>query len=188
MNPFLRIHWFAGSPMAPHGFHSHVSQTLVSSTGFWLLLCSKHLTVSTANKMKFELIFFFFSQPHLWHLDVPRLEVQSEMQLPVYTTATATPDPSCICEQCCSSQQFRILNPRSRATGRTHILIDPSQVLNPLSHNGNSRFELILTYNAPSSGPWPASPLSLLSMHLKPEPGSSTGCLRNVPFLNLSSA
>ena len=32
---------------------------------------------------------------YLQHIEVPRLEVQSELQLPAYTTATAIPDPSC---------------------------------------------------------------------------------------------
>ena len=31
--------------------------------------------------------------PHLLHMEVPRLRVASELQLPAYTTATATPDP-----------------------------------------------------------------------------------------------
>ena len=47
--------------------------------------------------------FFFFSSleshPGVWrHLEVPRLGVKSEPQLPVYTTATATWDPSHICD------------------------------------------------------------------------------------------
>ena len=40
--------------------------------------------------------FFFFLRPHLGHMEVPRLGVESEPQLLAYTTATATPDPSCI--------------------------------------------------------------------------------------------
>ena len=36
--------------------------------------------------------FFFFCSLglHLWHMEVPRLVVQSELQLPAYTTATAS--------------------------------------------------------------------------------------------------
>ena len=30
-------------------------------------------------------------------MEVPRLGVESELQLPAYTTATATPDPSHVC-------------------------------------------------------------------------------------------
>ena len=41
--------------------------------------------------------------------------VKSELQLQAYTTATATLDPSHICNLCCSSQQCQILNPLSEA-------------------------------------------------------------------------
>ena len=37
--------------------------------------------------------FFFFLGLHLQHMEVPRLQVKSELQLPAYTRATATPDP-----------------------------------------------------------------------------------------------
>ena len=35
--------------------------------------------------------------PHLQHVEVPRLGVASELQVPAYTTATATPDLNHIC-------------------------------------------------------------------------------------------
>ena len=46
-------------------------------------------------------LFFFFSWsfvfvgPHLRHMEVPRLGVESELWPPAYTTATATRDPTC---------------------------------------------------------------------------------------------
>ena len=41
-------------------------------------------------------IFFFFPflRPRLWPMEVARLGVKSGLQLPAYTTATATPDLS----------------------------------------------------------------------------------------------
>ena len=86
------------------------------------------------------LMYFFLSflRLHLWHMEVPRLGVELELQLLAYTTATATPDPSHIGNLHCSSQQCQILNPMSKARDLTCILVDTSQVLNPLSHNGNS--------------------------------------------------
>ena len=48
---------------------------------------------------KFFFFFFSFSlRPHLQHMEVPGLGVESEQQLPAYPTAiaTATPDPSLI--------------------------------------------------------------------------------------------
>ena len=66
---------------------------------------------------------FCFLGPHLWHMEVPRLGAESELQLPAYTTATATPDPSRVCDLHHSSQQRRILNPLSKARDRTLNLI-----------------------------------------------------------------
>ena len=48
-------------------------------------------------------------------MEVPRLGVHSELQLPTYTTATAMRDLSPICELCHSLQQHQILNPLSEA-------------------------------------------------------------------------
>ena len=60
--------------------------------------------------MLYLTFFFFFLGLHLQHMEVPRLGVKSEMQLPAYTTATAMPDPSYSCNLHCSSQQGLILN------------------------------------------------------------------------------
>ena len=35
---------------------------------------------------------------HPWHMEVPRIGVKSELQLPAYVTATAMLDPSCVCD------------------------------------------------------------------------------------------
>ena len=42
--------------------------------------------------LNFFFFFFFFLGLHLRHKEVPRLGVKSELQLPTYTTATATWD------------------------------------------------------------------------------------------------
>ena len=64
--------------------------------------------------------------PHPWHMEVPRLGVESELQPLAYTTATATTDLSHVLRQ--SSQQHRILNLLSKARDRTCILTGPSRV------------------------------------------------------------
>ena len=48
--------------------------------------------LSKARQLFFFFLFFFLG-PHLWHMEVPRLRVKSELQLPAYTTATEMPDP-----------------------------------------------------------------------------------------------
>ena len=70
------------------------------------------------------LIFFFFLQTHLQDMEVSRLGVKSELQLPAYATATATPDPRGICGLHHSSQQCQILNPLKEVRDRTRILTD----------------------------------------------------------------
>ena len=81
--------------------------------------------------------FFFFSLfyfilvlgPHLQHMEVPRLRVESVLQLPTYTTVTATWDPTLICDLHHSSPQCRfLLNPLSEAKDLTHVLMDTSRV------------------------------------------------------------
>ena len=57
--------------------------------------------------------FFFFLGLHLQNTEVPRRGVESELQPPAYTTATATPDPSHVCDLHLSSWQRWILNPQS---------------------------------------------------------------------------
>ena len=61
-------------------------------------------------------------------MEVPRLGVQLELQLPAYTTATAMPDPSLVCDLRYSSQQLRIPNPLGEARDQTHNLMVPSRI------------------------------------------------------------
>ena len=65
--------------------------------------------------------FFFFLLLHLQHMKVPRLRVESELQLPAYGTATAMWNLSRICDLHCSFQQCWILNPLRKARDQTHI-------------------------------------------------------------------
>ena len=65
---------------------------------------------------------------HPQHMEVPRLGVESELQLPAYATATATPDPSYVCNLHRSSGQCRILNPLSEDREQTLILMDARRV------------------------------------------------------------
>ena len=84
------------------------------------------------------IFFFFFSSnllvtfhrsesflgPHPGHMEFPRVGVKWELQLPAYTRATATVDPSCICDIHHSSGQRWISDPLSEARDRTCILMD----------------------------------------------------------------
>ena len=68
------------------------------------------------------------------HMEVLRLGVELELQLPAYTTASAKGDPSHSCNLQHSSQQHWIVDPLSGARDKTRILMDT---------NGNSQ---ILSY------------------------------------------
>ena len=71
---------------------------------------------------------FFFLGLHPQHMQVLRLGLKSELQLPAIATATATatPDPSRVCNLHHCSQQCRILNPLREARDQTHKLMVPS--------------------------------------------------------------
>ena len=73
-------------------------------------------------------LFLFLSLlgPRPQHMEVPRRGVESELQLPSDTTATATWDLSHICELHCNLCQCRILNPLREARDQTHILMGTS--------------------------------------------------------------
>ena len=81
-------------------------------------------------------VFFVFLGLHLWHMEVPRLGVESALQPTVYTTAIAAQDPNHICDLHDRSWQCRIFNPMSKARDGTCILMHTSWVLNPMSHTG----------------------------------------------------
>ena len=57
-----------------------------------------------------KIFFVWFLGPHLRQMEVLRLEVEKELQLPAYDTATAKADPGCICHLHPGSRQPRILN------------------------------------------------------------------------------
>ena len=75
--------------------------------------------------------YFCFLGVHSWHVEVPRLGVESELQLLVYTTATATQDLSCVCDLHHSSCQRQIPDPLYEAWYQTHILMVTSQIRFP---------------------------------------------------------
>ena len=80
-------------------------------------------------------------------MEIPRLGVQEELQLLAYTTATPTQNPSHISNLHHSSQQHRILNPLSEASGQTCNLMVPNQIRVCCATAGTPRFYVFKTCN-----------------------------------------
>ena len=57
-----------------------------------------YFNLNIYHEILFLLFFFVSLGPHLRHMEIPRLGIKSELQLLAYTTATARPDPSCVCK------------------------------------------------------------------------------------------
>ena len=66
---------------------------------------------------------FLFKGPLPWHVEIPRLGVQVDLQLPACATATATWGPSHIFNLPHSSRQHQVLNPLIEARDQTHNLM-----------------------------------------------------------------
>ena len=84
----------------------------LSSEGVWNILTAQiegHVLTFRAKVWSRPLLFFFLG-PHPWHMEVPRLGVKSELQLPAYATATTTLGLSHVCYLHHSSWQPWILN------------------------------------------------------------------------------
>ena len=71
---------------------------------------------------------FFFLRPHPQHMEVPRLGVESDLQLPATVTAIATQYLSRVCNLLHSSWQHQISYPLSKARDRTCILMGTGQI------------------------------------------------------------
>ena len=56
-------------------------------------------------------------------MEIPRLGVELELQLPAYTTARATSDLSRVCDLRNSSRQRQVLNPLIEVRGGTRVLV-----------------------------------------------------------------
>ena len=61
---------------------------------------------------------------HPRHMELPRLGVQLELQLPAYATAAALPDLTGSATYTAAHQQYQILNPLSGARDQTQIPTD----------------------------------------------------------------
>ena len=80
--------------------------------------CAVHNGAEAVNMYYYFFITIFLGL-HLPHSEVPGLGFESEPQLHVYTTATATPDPSHVCNRHRSLWHCWALSPLSEARDPT---------------------------------------------------------------------
>ena len=71
-------------------------------------------------------LFFVFVGMHLWHMEVPRLGVKLELQLPAYTTATQIQATSVTYTT--AHRNGGYCNPLIEVRDQTHILVDTSHI------------------------------------------------------------
>ena len=84
--------------------------------------------INITSSLKIFFFIFVFLGPYLRHMEVSRLGVELELQLPAYTTDTAAPVLNSVCNLHHSSWHCWILNTLSKARDWTCILMDTSQV------------------------------------------------------------
>ena len=136
---------FHQSNLAFYCLSWHIQRYRQTASCFGVHVCpflSETLRVfQTVSFLSFLKIFYFFAflGPHPWYTDVPRLAVESELQLLAYTTASAIQDRSRICDLHHSSRQHWIPNPLSEARDWTWILMDTSQIHFCCATKGNPR-------------------------------------------------
>ena len=102
---------------------------------FWIWLETSSLLVILFYLFNY---FFFNLGPHLQHVEVPRLGVEEELQLPIPAWPQQRRIPAESETYTAAHSNTRSFNPLSKARNPTHILMGTSLAPNPLSHNGNS--------------------------------------------------
>ena len=131
----------------PSEFPLEVESTTMTAAATTAMMMTRNVTVyqsghSGENKDCSKLFFFCFLGPHSWHMEVSRLGVELELQLPAYTSATATQDLSLIHNLHRSSQQRQIPDPLSKARDQNPSRDGYQRNLFPLHHNRNSKTAL----------------------------------------------
>ena len=86
----------------------------------------------------------------MWHIEVPRLGVESKLQLLACTTATATRALSCVCNLHHILRQRWIFNPPSEASDGILILMDASQIRFHCATTGTPPFAFLTSSDVPS--------------------------------------
>ena len=85
----------------------------------WIFFRDIYIHIQKLAGMNF--FFFVLLGPHPQHMELPRLGVKSELHLPAYTTARATPDPSRDCDYTTAHGNTGSFNPLVEVRDRNRI-------------------------------------------------------------------
>ena len=112
------------------------------------------LTITIAAVVKvliYQVLFFFFFLSFVFFRATPTAHAGSQARGPIgvtaYARATATPDPSRVCDLHHSSRQRRIFNPLSKARDQTRNLMVPSWIHFHCTTTGTPTRYYIMLYN-----------------------------------------
>ena len=131
------VHWGECSGMAVSPEYKQLTY-LMHLRIIWVYKC-------WLGSLKIRYFFLsFFKEPHLQHMEIPGLGVQSELQLQSYARTTVMLDLKHICDLYHSLQQSQILHPLSKARDWTHILTDTSWVLTHWATTGTLKIQFFL--------------------------------------------
>ena len=128
------------------GLYAHQSVGIKQNPGqvrVFLFVCL-FVCLFTSRVVELYLFCFCFLGLHPWPMELPRLGVESELQLQDYTTATTMRNLSHVFDLHPSSQQCGILNPLSEARDRTCILMDTNRIHFCCTTTGTP---LLITFN-----------------------------------------
>ena len=99
----------------------------------WIAILNFNWMNNKAKQFCGFFFFLFFLGAHLWHMEVPRLGVELELQLLAYATSTTTWDLGHFCYLHQSSWQGWIPNPLGKARDQTHLLMNTSWSVSTVS-------------------------------------------------------
>ena len=120
----------------------------IEPMSLWILVHNLLSHKGNSRECVFLFVCFCFFGLHWQHMKVPRLRVESELQLLAYVSAIAMLDLSHMCSLHPSSQQYKILKPLSETRDRTvsswvlvrFVYIEPQRELWECVFYGNYLF------------------------------------------------
>ena len=122
----------------------------ISPKHFSSILCSLHALIHQTTWFQILIKSFLgvFLGPHLWHMEVPGLGIELELQLPAYTKPQQCQIWATSATSTTAHDHTRIFNPLREAWDRTCNLMVPGQIHFHCTTMGTSKSFIKLTWGA----------------------------------------